>query len=387
MNRIVRFLIIFLLFSGIIFFFVLGKITDRKYNRTASFGELEISFKAKEIHQNLLIADMHADNLLWDRNPTSRINHGHVDIPRLLEGNYALQVFDAVIQTPKNLNYYSNTNETDNIRLLSMANRWPIRTWNSLYQRALYQSELLHNAANESPSLEVIKNKDDLAYFLKLRKNNSYRIAGILSIEGLHALEGNIHNLDGLYQAGYRMMGLVHFFDNEVGGSSSGVAKGGLTDFGKTVIRQMEDRNITIDLAHASPQLIRDVTAIATRPVAVSHTGIKAIHDSPRNLSDEEIALIAKNGGLIGIGFWEEATGSLHPRSIARSIRYVADRAGIEHVTLGSDFDGAVKTGFDSSEIIYLTEALLQEGFDVEEIKSIMGGNQLRFFLDNLPDK
>jgi microsomal dipeptidase-like Zn-dependent dipeptidase len=181
------------------------------------------------------------------------------------------------------------------------------------------------------------------------------------------------------------MMGLVHFFDNEVGGSSAGVEKGGLTDFGRRVVREMESRKIIIDLAHASEALFADVMKMATRPVIVSHTGVKGVNESPRNLSDAQIRQVAESGGLIGIGFWAEAAGGTHPQDIARAIRYTVDIAGIDHVALGSDFDGAVTTSFDASEIVYLTEALIREGFSDEDIKKIIGENQINFFLANLP--
>jgi len=96
---------------------------------------------------------------------------------------------------------------------------------------------------------------------------------------------------------------------------------------------------------------------------------------------------IAKNEGLIGVGFWEEAVGSIHPASIAAAIRYTSNLLGVDHVALGSDFDGAVTTSFDASNIILLTEALIQEHFSDKEIKKIMGGNQIEFLKHNLPKK
>lgn len=368
-----------------IFFFLAGKIADRSYNKVEELEGFEVSEKARQLHQKILVADLHADNLLWDRDPVDEVGHGMVDVPRLLEGGYALQVFDAVIKTPKNQNYDSNSDATDNITLLAMANRWPPNTWFNLTNRALHQAKKLKSAAERTSELEIIYNRSDLDYFMKMRRSNSYIVSGILSIEGLHALEGEFENIGVLYDAGYRMMGLVHFFDNEVGGSSAGVEKGGLTDFGRRVVREMESRKIIIDLAHASEALFADVMNMATRPVVVSHTGVKGVNDSPRNLSDAQIRQVAENGGLIGIGFWAEAAGGTHPQDIARAIRYTVDIAGIDHVALGSDFDGAVTTSFDASEIVYLTEALIREGFSDEDIKKIMGENQINFFLENLP--
>ena len=384
-KRFLRFSITIAVIALVIFFFVAGKIADRLYNKIESVETYEISPRAKDLHQKLQIVDLHADNLLWDRNPTAELGHGHVDLPRLIEGNYSLQVFDAVIKTPKNLNYKANSGDTDNVRTLAMANRWPIDTWYSLVNRAIYQSEVLHEASVASANLTIIKNKGDLDYFLKLRNSNSYLIGGLLSIEGLQALEGKLSNLEVLYDNGYRMLGLVHFYDNEVGGSSAGINKGGLTDLGKQVIREMNRKSIIIDLAHASESLIEDVLALTTKPVVVSHTGAKGVYNSPRNLSDDHLKRIAAKGGLIGMGFWQEAAGGIHPEDIARSIRYVVELVGADHVALGSDFDGAVTTSFDSSQIIYLTEALLREGLSEADIKKIMGENALRFFREHLP--
>ncbi len=386
-RKFLRFLFYLVVLAVVGFFFLAGKIADRSKNNIEDVKDFEISPKAKSLHQSLMVADLHADNLLWDRDPLTDAGHSQVDIPKLIEGNYAIQVFDAVIKTPKNLNYTSNNGTTDNIRLLAMANRWPVRSWFSLFDRAIHQSDVLHRAESESSSLEIIKSKNDLTYFLSRRRSNSYIVGGLLSVEGLHALEGELNNVDRLFDAGYRIMGLVHFFDNEVGGSSSGEQQGGLTDFGRRVIRRMNDLQITIDLAHASPNLVNDVIQLSNRPVIVSHTGVKGILDISRNLSDQQIQMISETGGIIGIGFWPEAIGDVHPLTIAKSVRYVADLVGVKHVAFGSDFDGAVTVGFDASQIIYMTEALLQEGFTDEEIRSIMGGNVIEFLKENLPEK
>ena len=197
----------------------------------------------------------------------------------------------------------------------------------------------------------------------------------------------DIDNVGKLERAGFRVLGLVHFFDNALGGSSAGVEKGGITEFGRAVVRKMEEKSIIVDLAHASEQLFFDVINMATRPVVVSHTGVKAIYDSPRNLSDEQLLAVAENGGMIGIGFWDGANGDIQPSTIAKAIRHVVDLVGVQHVGLGSDFDGAVHTHFDASEMVVLTEALMVEGFNKAEIKMIMGLNQINFLLENLPDE
>src|SRR5260221_11166058 len=136
-------------------------------------------------------------------------------------------------------------------------------------------------------------------------------------------------------KAGYRVVCLTHFFDNELGGSAHGVAKGGLTPFGREAVRRLEQRRILVDLAHASPRTIEDVLAMATRPVVVSHTGVRGTCDNTRNLSDEQLRGVAHTGGVGGIGYWETAACGTDARAIARAIRYAVQIAGVEHVAPG----------------------------------------------------
>jgi microsomal dipeptidase-like Zn-dependent dipeptidase len=131
--------------------------------------------------------------------------------------------------------------------------------------------------------------------------------------------------------------------------------------------------------------VISDVLEISTKPVVVSHTGVKGTCDNARNLSDEQLKGIAKTGGLIGIGYWETAVCGRDAKAIARAIRYTANVAGVDHVALGSDFDGAVAEPFDTTGLALITEALIGEGFTDDEIKLIMGGNAIRVLLVSLP--
>ncbi len=376
-----------LLFAGAIYlFFFAAHGADLDRNIHEGIDVSQVSPEVLQFHKQIYVADLHADNLLWDRDPLTRLDHGHVDIPRLIEGNICLQVFDAVIKMPMGHNYYETKDSWDQVTLLAMANRWPIRTWFSLAERALHQSKILHQAASASGGkLEIIRSSNQLGQFLKELESDAPKVGGILSIEGLHALEGDIGNLQRFYDAGYRIMGLVHFFDNKLGGSSGGVNKGGITEFGREVVQEMDRLGIIIDLAHASPKLIIDVLEISERPVIVSHVGVQATVNIPRNLSDSEIRAIADRGGLIGIGFWDDVVGDLRVESIVAAIQHAVSIGGIDQVGLGSDFDGATHILFDSSEIVVLTDALLKAGFTREEVAKIMGGNQIRFLMENLP--
>jgi membrane dipeptidase len=211
-------------------------------------------------------------------------------------------------------------------------------------------------------------------------------VGGFLGLEGSQALHGDLAKLDDLYNAGFRMIAPTHFFDTEIAGSASGVNKGGLTPTGREWVKQVEARHMLIDLAHASPQTIDDVTAMATHPVVISHTGVRAVCDNNRNLPDKQLLEVAKTGGVVGVGFWETATCGNDVAAIASTIRYLADKIGVDHVGLGSDFDGEVATPIDASGMAQLTDALLKQGFREDEIKKIMGENDLRVLHEVLPE-
>jgi microsomal dipeptidase-like Zn-dependent dipeptidase len=181
------------------------------------------------------------------------------------------------------------------------------------------------------------------------------------------------------------MIGLAHFFDNEMAGSAHGVDKYGLTDKGRELVWRMEEKRVFIDLAHASPKTIEDVLRIAAQPVIVSHTGVKATCDNNRNLSDDQLRAIANNGGIVGIGFWDTAVCGNDAAAIARAIRHAADIMGVDHVALGSDYDGAIEAPFDAAGVVQITDALLREGFDEDEIRKIMGENVIRTLQLYLP--
>jgi microsomal dipeptidase-like Zn-dependent dipeptidase len=386
-RRVGQILVVVLLLV-VAFFLTIPRLVDERENKVLRRPPYTASARALELHKQLTIADLHADSLLWGRDLLERDTYGQVDIPRMVEGNVALQVFSLPTKTPRGPNIEHNDDKTDNIRLLAIVDRWPMRTWNSLTERALYQAQRLHQmAAASRGTFVVIENSADLSRYLEQRRQNHNLAAGMLSIEGAHALDGKLENLDVLYRAGYRMMSPSHFFDTDIGGSAAGMAKGGLTEKGREWVRQMEARHMIIDLAHASAKTIDDVLAMSTRPLVVSHTGVKGTCNNNRNLNDEQIRAIAAKGGLIGIGYWDTANCGTDAAAIVRALRYVSERVGAEHVTLGSDFDGAVTTPFDTTGLVQITDAMLAAGYSEREIRMIMGENVVKFLQKNLPEK
>jgi len=364
------------------------RLVDEQQNKLVKKPPYTASKLALNLHQELTIVDLHADSLLWGRDLLERSTDGQVDIPRLADGNVALQVFSLPTKTPRGLNIESNDDKSDSIFWLAIVDRWPPATWNSLTERALYQARRLHQFARGSQGgFMVIESSADLSSYLERRRLNGRLTAGLLSIEGAHALDGKLENLDVLYRAGYRMMSPSHFFDNDIGGSAAGVHKTGLTEKGREWVRQMEARRMIVDLAHASAKTIEDVLSIASRPPVVSHTGVKGTCDNSRNLSDDQIRAVAAKGGLIGIGYWDTATCGTDARAIVKAMRYVSDRVGVEHVALGSDFDGAVTAPFDTTGLVEITDSMMEAGYSEPEIRMIMGENVVRFLKTNLPEK
>ena len=369
----------------VVVWLLLPGIIERQFNRTLYAPPYQTSAQAQALHRTLTIADLHADSLLWGRNLLRRNSRGHVDLPRLVESNVSIQAFTVVTTAPRKLNIYQNSDSTDMVRYIALSEGWPPRTWNSPKQRALYQAARLQKFANQSKgALVIVRSRSDLQKFLTTRAA-THAVAGFLGTEGAQPLEGNLANLDELYSAGFRMMAPTHFTDTAIAGSASGMKKTGLTDLGRQWVRAMESHHMLIDLAHASPATLRDVTAMATRPLIVSHTGVQGTCNNPRNLSDDELRAVARTNGVIGIGMWNTATCGSDARAAARAIHYAVNIVGADHVALGSDFDGGVTTPFDSSGWPLLTDALLQEGISEQDIHKIMGENVVRVLLEVLP--
>jgi membrane dipeptidase len=362
-------------------------IVEASLNKVVPHPPYRVSAAAKALHARLDLADLHSDTLLWNRDVLARGTIGHVDVPRLREGRFALQVFSAVTKSPEGQNYDRTKGDTDQIALLVKVQLWPLKTWNSLLERALYQAEKLNAAAKRDPkSLAVVRTRADLQRLMARRAKGDAVVGGLLAIEGAHALEGDLANLKTLSDAGYRMIGLTHFFDNELGGSLHGVSKRGLTPFGVQAVLAMEEAGLMIDLAHASEKVVDDVLQLTKRPVVVSHTGVRGACKSARNLSDAHMRAIAAKGGLIGIGYWDGAVCDTTPAGVVKSLRYAIDLIGADHVALGSDYDGTTTVRFDASESVALIDAMLKAKFTEEEIRKVAGANTLRFLAQNLPD-
>ena len=356
------------------------------FNKVVPHEAYAVSDEAQALHDSLFVADLHSDSLLWRRDLSEESSVGQMDVPRLMRGNVALQVFSATTKSPSGQNYDENTADSDRLTLLTVALLWPPRTWGSIYERAVYQLERLEKLARDE-RVDLIRTRQDLKRLIERRDAGDKVMGAVYLTEGAHPLEGDIDKLDALFDQGLRITGLTHFFDNELGGSLHGVSGEGLTEFGRDVIRRADELGIIIDIAHASPAMVRDVLAMTSRPTILSHGGVKGACDTARNFDDELMLEFAAAGGLLGVGYWDAAVCDFSPAGVVRAMRYAIDLMGIEHVALGSDYDGAVEVKFDTSELAALTHEMLAQGFSEDEIRAVMGGNVQRFLLDNLPDE
>ncbi len=214
------------------------------------------------------------------------------------------------------------------------------------------------------------------------------KLAGILAIEGGHAIRYDLAKLREYYDLGARYMTIT--WNNSIGwavsAQDSRSATVGLNAFGQQVIRTMDSLGMLIDVAHTGIRTIKDILAITKNPIIDTHAGARALYNHYRNLSDEQLDSIAARGGVVGVVFYPSflsSTGRATIDSVIRHIDYIKNRVGVDHVAIGSDFDGieTVPVGLeDVSRLPNLTAALLRKGYTIPEVHKILGGNALRVF-------
>ena len=385
MKKFLKIFGVFLILALLTGFLILSKIiwpkVDAEMNPVTPHAAYPVSKAAQTLHDELWVADLHADSLLWRRNLAKHQAHGHVDLPRLRKGGVEFQIFSAVTKSPKGQNFDGNDADApDQITLLAQAQLWPVRTWGSLYERAAYQAQRLQKLERRG-EIHIVRTRADM--------EKTDRVLGLLLTEGSHPLQGDLEKILWLYNEGYRAMGLHHFFDNELGGSLHGRSQAGLSGFGRAAVKKMRQKGIIIDVAHSSVQTVRDVLDITPDPIFISHGGTVAScpKTKNRNLPDDVLKQIANRGGIIGIGYFSGVICDITPDGIADAIIDAVDLLGPDAVALGSDYDGTVTVTLDISELAAITDALLRAGMNETVIRKVMGENARRFFTENLPVK
>jgi membrane dipeptidase len=206
------------------------------------------------------------------------------------------------------------------------------------------------------------------------------RLALLPALEGADGLEGSFEQLRVLHQRGVRLVQLVHFLDNSIGSNQTPpYDRRGLTSFGRELVRELNSLGIVIDLAHANTRTIMDTLLVSSQPVVFSHTGVKALHNVDRALTDTEIRAIAAEGGLIGI--WPNAELKSMP-AMVRHIDHVKRLVGVDHVAIGSDLRGMeyIPEFGEEANFRAIVHGLLDAGYSDDEVGKIMGGNFFRLW-------
>jgi membrane dipeptidase len=216
----------------------------------------------------------------------------------------------------------------------------------------------------------------------------SGRLAGILAVEGGHAIENDLEKLKMFYARGARYFTIT--WNNStswaVSAQDARSATVGLSDFGRQVIRTMDSLGMIIDVSHTGIKTIWDILATTKNPIIASHSGVWALNHHYRNLNDAQIDSIAHRGGVIGVVFYPPFLSSKSSATIdtvIKHIDYIKNRVGVDYVAIGSDFDGigTVPVGLeDVSKLPNLTAALLRRGYSIQDVRKILGENYLRVF-------
>jgi membrane dipeptidase len=343
-----------------------------------------------DFHHGMFIADMHADTFTFVDSFMQRKAFAHLDFERAQEGGFSLLTMAIATEVPLSMvrRKPEGVERGGNlIKFGAVTGFEPVGNWHSNYQRGNWAIDNIYQTVSDNPDqLTLITHREDLTTLLsKHAAGDNSRIGMLLAVEGAHILEGNLDNLDKLYLRGVRMLSLTHAFDNEYGGASEGVEQYGITPEGQALLDHAQELGIIIDIAHASPTLVDELLDQVQAPVVYSHGGVQGMCNVDRNLPETMLHKIQANGGLVAIGFWDRVLCGDSVADVAASMRYVADKIGTEHVALGSDFDGGVKTVFDATGLPLLTEALFDAGFSGLEIRQIMGENYTKLLLENLP--
>jgi membrane dipeptidase len=317
---------------------------------------------AEIIHKDAVVVDAHCDTLsllVEGRASLADSGQGHVDLHRLKQGGVNV-VFFAVFVHTKHRGAY--------------------------LRRALEQIDAFHTtAAAHRDVLAAVRGYSGLRRALAEGK-----IAGILTVEGGHVLEGSLGVLRVLYQMYVRCLTLTWNGRNKLAcGVGEHESKGGLTPFGREVVREMERLGMLVDVAHLAPAGFWDVIDMAKKPVIDTHANSRVLCNHPRNLTDEQVRALAGTGGVIGVNFVPAFVNPENPtvEAVVDHIEHLAAIGGVDCVGIGSDFDGTTKTvaGLDDVSCLpLLTACLVDRGWPQADIRKVLGGNWLRVLKETL---
>jgi membrane dipeptidase len=328
--------------------------------------------EAQAIHHAHPAIDLHADTLMWARwigydlhkaheppLPRAALG-GHVDVPRMREGGMGAQFFGLVS--------------------LPLAER--VRGMARVIHEQIDQLDA--QIARRPGALRLVRTADEVD---ACRREDV--MGALLGIEGAHALEGDLDNVEAFARRGVRYIGLLHFSANEAGFPAYGRGRDdavGLTPWGFDLVRRCEAARVIVDLAHINKRGFLDACRVATKPPMVSHTGVLGAFDHWRNIDDEQLRAVADKGGCIGVIFCPRFVGGDGLAPVVKHMLHILDVVGEEGAALGSDWDGFIVPTNDLKDprgLPLLTDALLSAGVSEAAIGKILRGNAMRVLAEN----
>lgn len=327
-----------------------------------------LKIQMDELHPVPIVADLHCDALYMvlrgKKDLITQSNSFEVDIPRLKQGGVNLQVF-AIFVEPRTKGYYHYVS------------------------RAI--EKLKEICREDSADIAVALDPADIARIVAGGK-----IAALLAIEGGHALEDDLAGddygdaLSAYFDAGVRILTITHNKSNEFADAaldSLHQPNNGLSSSGQALIENANRLGMIIDVSHSSDKTFFDIIRASRAPVIASHSNARAICSHPRNLTDDQLKAIAKNGGVIGVNFHSSFLRSDGKRAtiadIIKHIDHIIALVGDDYVVFGSDFDGMIKPPTDLkdvSQLPALIQALRTAGYSESTISKLSGKNFLRVF-------
>ncbi len=335
-----------------------GAITMRDKEAERLMAQDPLWAEALRIHYDALVVDGHVDTptLMVDRGYAVAERHrgDHLDLPRMVEGGLDAAFFAVYVAR----SYGEGQAATD---------------------RALRLVEEIKRQVSAAEDAEMAYSAGDVS---AIRARG--RRAILLGLEGGHALQGSTEVLRLLSGNGIRYVTLTHTNTNSFADASTDVPRwNGLNDRGRDLVREMNRLGVLVDLSHVSDAAVFDALEVVTAPVILSHSSCRALRDHARNASDEVLSAVAENGGVVMINFYRTfvGTGRVTVETVLDHIDHAVQIAGVEHVGLGSDFDGVPSLPVGLSNVTrlpWITYGLLQRGYSEADIRKILGGNTMR---------
>ncbi|MBI2427559.1 MAG: membrane dipeptidase [Ignavibacteriales bacterium] len=322
-----------------------------------------INFNLTTVHQRAFVIDLHNDILELVVNGYqmgTRHTTNQSDLPRFRDGGVDAQML-ALWVDPSN---------------------FPTTAFQRVQQMAdSFQSQLVMNAA----TMAHARTSAEIA-----AANAAGKFAGIYGVEGGIAIEDVLNKLIALYNLGARYMTIT--WNNSLSWATSAAdaqsATKGLSDFGKQVITTMDSLGMIIDVSHTGIKTIEDILATTKNPIIASHSGVRALRNHTRNLTDDQIIKIGQGGGVIGVVFYTSFISSAPKAQVTidtviKHIDYIKNLVGIDYIAIGADYDGGITAPVgleDVSKMPALTLALLKHGYSPADVRKILGGNFMRVF-------